>query len=79
MVLDLPNLQRPFKLECDASSHAMGAVLFQDGRPVAYHSEIFQDAQRNYPTDDNELYALHQAVKLETLPLGQGDGVAHRP
>ena len=41
----------------------MGAVLFQDGRPVAYHSEMFQGAQRNYPTYDKELYALHQAVK----------------
>jgi hypothetical protein len=62
-VLALPNLQRPFELECDASGHALGAVLMQDGRPIAYHSEMFQGPQQNYPTYDKELYALHQAVK----------------
>ncbi|GJT73573.1 transposon ty3-I gag-pol polyprotein [Tanacetum coccineum] len=62
-VLALPNLQQPFELETDASSYAMGAVLFQEGKPMAYHSEMFQGSQRNYPTYDNELLTLHQAVK----------------
>ncbi|GKA69579.1 transposon ty3-I gag-pol polyprotein [Tanacetum coccineum] len=62
-VLALPNLQRPFELETDASGYAMGAVLYQEGRPIAYHSEMFQGAQKNYPTYDKELFALHQAVK----------------
>ncbi|GJZ16401.1 putative reverse transcriptase domain-containing protein [Tanacetum coccineum] len=63
LVLALPNLQRPFELETDASSYAMGAVLLQEGKPVAYHSEMFQGAQKNYPSYDKELLALHQAVK----------------
>ncbi|GKA83290.1 reverse transcriptase [Tanacetum coccineum] len=62
-VLALPNLQRPFELETDASGYAMGAVLYQEGRPIPYHSEMFQGAQKNYPTYDKELFALHQAVK----------------
>ncbi|GJZ17639.1 hypothetical protein Tco_0553762, partial [Tanacetum coccineum] len=36
---------------------------FQEGKPVAYHSKMFQGAQKNYPTYDKELLALHQAVK----------------
>nr|CAD1839447.1 unnamed protein product [Ananas comosus var. bracteatus] len=62
-VLVLPNLQRPFELEAHASSYAIGAVLMQDDRPIAYYSEMFQEAQKNYPTYNKELLALHQAVK----------------
>ena len=62
-VLTLPNLQQPFELETDASSHAIRAVLLQGGKPVAYHSEMFQGGVKNYPTYYKELYALHQAVK----------------
>nr|CAD1818399.1 unnamed protein product [Ananas comosus var. bracteatus] len=63
LVLALPNLQRPFELEADASGYAMGAVLMQDGWPIVYYSEMFQGAQKNYPTYDKKLLALHQAVK----------------
>ncbi|CAL9018893.1 unnamed protein product, partial [Prunus brigantina] len=62
-VLALPNLQKPFEVEADASNYAMGAVLFQDGKPIAYHSEMFSGQILKYPTYDKELYAMHQAVK----------------
>nr|GEU90950.1 hypothetical protein [Tanacetum cinerariifolium] len=62
-VLALPNLQRPSEFETDASGYAMGAVLYQEGSPIAYHSEMFQGAQKNYPTYDKELFALHQVMK----------------
>ena len=38
-VLTLPNLQQPFEIEKDASDYAIGAVLTQQGHPVAYQSE----------------------------------------
>ena len=58
LVLALPNLQQPFKIETDASSYAMGAVLMQQKKPICYHSEKFSQAVINYPTYDKELYAL---------------------
>jgi hypothetical protein len=62
-VLALPDLQRPFEIETDASDYAMGAVLMQHGKPICYHSETFNSAVVNYPTYDKELYALVQSVK----------------
>ena len=38
-VLANPNFLIPFTLETDASSTAMGAVLLQEGHPIAYYSK----------------------------------------
>ena len=63
IVLALPDLQRPFEIQMDASDYAMGAVLTQHGKPICHHSETFNPAVVNYPTYDKELYALVQSVK----------------
>lgn len=62
-VLVLPDLHQAFEIETDASDYALGAVLTQNGHPVAYHSETFSDTVRKYPTYDKELYAIVQACK----------------
>ena len=55
LVLTLPDLQHPFEIEKDASDYAIGAVLTQQGHPVAYHSEILSETVRKYPTYDKEM------------------------
>ena len=57
-VLALLNLRQPFKIHTDASDYAMGAVILQHGKPIAFHSEKFNGAVTNYPTYEKELYAL---------------------
>ena len=66
-ILAMPDLDRPFTIECDASDFATGAVLSQKGEdellhPVAFLSKSLNDAERNYEIYDKELLAIVRAL-----------------
>ena len=62
-MLTLPDLQQPFEIKTDASDYAIGAVLTQQGNPVAYHSETLSDIVHKYLTYDKEMYSIVQACR----------------
>ncbi|KAJ9514751.1 hypothetical protein QJQ45_028514 [Haematococcus lacustris] len=67
-VLIAPDPSQPYTLRCDASGIGIGAVLTQGKGPaervVAYHSRKLLPAERNYPTHEQELLSVVEALKV---------------
>ncbi|WVZ96210.1 LOW QUALITY PROTEIN: hypothetical protein U9M48_041877, partial [Paspalum notatum var. saurae] len=61
-VLALPNFYLPFTIETDACDTGIGAVLMQNGRPVAYLSKAFGPSHSKYSIYEKEFLALIMAV-----------------
>jgi hypothetical protein len=65
-ILQLPDLEKPFVIQVDASDNAVGAVLLQDSAiqllPVAYASKKLTTAEQRYPIIEKECLAIVFAV-----------------
>jgi len=67
-ILVHPDPDKPYMIECDASSFALGGILSQkqdNGKwhPVSYLSHSMDKSQRNYPIYDKELLAIVESLK----------------
>ena len=61
-VLAMPDFSKPLVIEADASRFALGAMLMQDNKPVAFHSQVLGLRARKKSAYEKELMAIVFAV-----------------
>ena len=62
-MLRFPDFNKPFDVHTDASDTQIGAVISQEGKPVAHFSRTLNSAQRNYTVTDKELLSIVEVLK----------------
>jgi hypothetical protein len=66
----MPDFDKLFEVECDASIMGIGVVLSQEGRPIAFYSEKLSETRQKWSTYELELYVVFQALKVWVHYLG---------
>ena len=61
--LTYPDFTKSFDIHTDSSDTQMGAVISQDGKPIAFYSKKLNPSQRNYTTTEKELLAIVETLK----------------
>ncbi|KAE9622108.1 putative nucleotidyltransferase, Ribonuclease H [Lupinus albus] len=62
-MLAIPDFTKDFVVETDASSKGLGAVLMQDGKPLAFWSKCLSLKAQQKSVYERELIALVQAIQ----------------
>jgi hypothetical protein len=76
-VLALPDFTLPFHVETDASGTGVGAVLQQNGHPLAFISKSLSPRNQGLSTYEKEYLAILMAVDAWRHYLLQGEFVIH--
>jgi hypothetical protein len=63
LVLAMPDFDKPFVVECDASSHGFGVVLILEGHLIAFFSRPVALRHQALAAYERELIGLVQAVR----------------
>ncbi len=74
-LLKLPDFDKDFEIHSDASNFAIGSVIVQDGRPVAFESKKLSEMERRWPTHEKEMWAVIHCLKTWGHYIGSKDVV----
>ena len=61
-VLVLPDLTKPFEIECDACGECLGAFLLQEGQTIEYESCHLNELERVLGIYEKELLTVIHAL-----------------
>jgi RNase H-like domain found in reverse transcriptase len=64
VLLVYPDFSKPFQIHTDASHYQLGAVISQDGKPIAFYSRKLKPEQETrYTTTERELLSIIETLK----------------
>ena len=66
-MLQLPNFEKMFEAECDASVLGIRVVLSQEGRLVEFFSEKVSEPRQKWSTNELEFYAVVWALNIGSI------------
>ncbi len=74
-VLKLPDFDKDFEIHSDASDFAIGGVLVQEGKSVAFESKKLSEMEQRWPTHEKEMWAVIHCLKTWGQYIGSKDVV----
>jgi len=74
-VFKLPNFDKDFEIHSDAFDFAIGVVLVQDGRPMAFENKKLSETEWRWPTHEKEMWVVIHYFKTWGHYIGSKDVV----